>query len=173
MCTVVAGLPLQLVVVGGVGDVALSYAVLSDWVPVLQITRGKNGSQTWVWPEWAEPQPHAYRMPGKSLLPPAALLLQLLVGPQVLVGIQHVAQIIRAQQAREEAAVGWTGKVTLGVEQELRRRVFVSKIHRLIPPTPYTPHLYHKVSGWISGQLGELCGQLSEGGATCRINHPT
>lgn len=42
------------------------------------------------------------------------------------------------------------------------------------PPT-HTPHpyLYHQVSGRISGQLGKLCGQLSEGGTTGWIDHPT
>lgn len=41
VCTVAAGLPLQLVVVGGVGDVAQSHAVLPDWTPVLEETRGE------------------------------------------------------------------------------------------------------------------------------------
>lgn len=131
-----------------------------------------NGSKKWAQLEWPRPRAVAHHVPGKLLLPPAALLLQLLVGPQVLVSIQHVTQIVRAQQAGEEAAVGWTGEVTLEVEQELMRRVFLSEtpLPHLILPTLY---LYHQVSGWISGQFGELCRQLSEGGTTRRINHPT
>lgn len=157
-----AGLPLQLVVVGGVRDVAQSHAVLPNWPTVLQeILRGNRGEE-WAWPAraWNQAAAVAHHVPGMRLLLllAAALLLQLFVRPQVFFSVQHVAQIIRAQQAGEEAAVGWTGEITLQVGQELRRLVFLSESsppHLISPCHTYSPPPTC-ITRYLDGSLASL-----------------
>lgn len=181
VCTVAAGLRLQMVVVGGVRDVAQSHAVLPDWAPVLQETRVRMEMRSGHDPNgWGHRQ-----LQWLTVCLASCCCRRQRCSSSSLSGRRYSSasstsprssELSRREKKRLSVGLGrspceWgkrsgSGFFCLNPSHLTPQHVTLLHTH----PTPY---LYHQVSGWISGQLGKLGGQLSEGGTTGRIDHPT
>lgn len=103
------------------------------------------------------------------------MVTKLFVRLKVFVCVDHTLHVLRAQHTRVKPAVGGTGQVGLGEEDQT-----TSGFRRLFLNTPGARgwsiqhlYLYDQEPGRISSHRGELGRQLSERWTTGGINHPT